>query len=395
MLYAFLSLMLLLGFVSGILLFGPRIVYVRSERLPRLTDGSPPAGEPAVSVVIPARNEEHRIPTLLESLNAQSHQAIEVIVVDDESTDGTVRVCERYGARIVPAGDRPSGWIGKTWACTVGASEATGTLILFLDADVELSPHAIARLCAAHADHGGAISVQPYHRTRRIYESFSALFNAQAVTAVGVRGDARGLFGPCILMDRNSYGQCGGHESVRNSILDDVDLGRACRASGVPVRNYLGGKAIRYRMYPEGPMSMVNGWTKNFLRGAGSTPTRVLMLQSLWIIGVVTAFAQTTISLTDSSVAVFTVEQAAVIYAIFAILVGLSVRSYGSFGFGVAVTFPLHLLFFGFIMLRALWMHFRGGTIEWRGRRVCPDEGGCTDPTPDRVEEPPVVESRS
>ena len=379
MLYLSLSLMLLIGLLSGIALFGGRIVHRASDRLPDVEDPGALAGGSSISVVIPARNEEQRISILLESLLAQDRAPEEIIVVDDESTDGTVAVCRRYGVRVIAAGDRPAGWVGKTWACSVGAARTHGELLLFLDADVELSVRAIGRLAAAHRAHGGAISVQPYHRTKRLYESFSALFNAQAVTAVGVGARARGLFGPCILIDRESYDRCGGHEAVRDSVLDDVDFGVACRAHNVPIRTYLGGRAIRYRMYPEGPRAMVNGWTKNFLRGAGATPTRVLLLQSLWIIGAVTAFAQTTISLTDSTLAVFTPDQAVLIYLTFAVLVGLSVRFYGSFGFGVALTFPLHLLFFGYIMLRALWVHARGGSVDWRGREVCPGRDGCRD----------------
>ncbi|TVR01523.1 MAG: hypothetical protein EA403_10350 [Spirochaetaceae bacterium] len=70
---------------------------------------------------------------------------------------------------------------------------------------------------------------------------------------------------------------------------------------------------------------------------------------------------------------------------VFAGLFGLSVRFYGSFGLAVAITFPLHLLFFGFIMLRALWIRFRGGRLDWRGREVCPggDTNGGAGTAPD------------
>ncbi|MFW6252719.1 MAG: glycosyltransferase [bacterium] len=378
-LYILLWLILLLGFLSGVLLYGGRLVHSKQDRLPPAPIPDSAAGPLSVSVVIPARNEEHRIPRLLESLQRQVHPCKEIIVVDDDSRDGTAAVCRGYGVTVLPAGTRPAGWMGKTWACSVGAAHSTGELLLFLDADVELSDRAIVRLHEAHRQEGGAVSVQPYHRTRRLYESFSALFNAQAATAVGVGKRARGLFGPCIMIDRGSYNRCGGHEAIRDSVLDDVDLGAACASRGVPLRTYLGGRAIRYRMYPEGFLAMVNGWTKNFLRGAGATPPRVLLLQSLWIIGAVTAFVQTAISLADSGVAVFPVEQAVPIYLVFALLIGLSARFFGNFGLAVALTFPLHLLFFGYVMLRALWIHARGGRVDWRGREVCPGRAGCRD----------------
>ena len=378
--------MLILGLVCALLLFGGRILHPRRDLLPRssapeaehLESGVVEGAGPAISVVIPARNEEHRISSLLESLMRQDRPPAEIIVVDDESTDDTAALCRRYGVTVIPTGDRPPGWVGKTWACSVGAKQATGELLLFLDADVDLSRHAVGRLISAHRESGGAVSVQPYHQTHKVYESFSALFNAQAATAVGIGRRARGLFGPCILIDRASYLRAGGHEAVRSSVLDDVDLGVACRARGVPIRTYLGGSAIRYRMYSEGFRGMVNGWTKNFLRGAGATPTRVLMVQSLWIIGAGTAFAQAALALAGSPAAGLSAQHALLTYLVFAALFGLSVRFYGSFGLAVAITFPLHLLFFGFIMLRALWIRFRGGRLDWRGREVSPG-GQATD----------------
>ena len=362
--------LLLSGFVAGLLMFGVRVVRRALEQLPPADAGGSTDPRRAVSIIIPARNEQARIPALLNSLKTQSFRPLEILVVDDESVDQTARVAHEYGARIVDTPPRPAGWVGKTWACHTGASAASGDLLLFLDADVEFDSTALERIVLAHRSSEGAVSVQPHHRTTRPYESLSALFNAQVVTAVGVGRSSRGLFGPCIMIERSAYDRCGGHESVRGSVLDDVDLGRRCLAHGVAIRNYLGGKSVRFRMYPSGAREMIDGWTKNFLLGADATPTRVLLLQSIWIIGAVTAAVQAGLALAQSPLALLGAWPAVLIYAAYAFVLAFSVRAYGSFGGGVALTFPVHLLFFGYIMARALWLRITGGSVQWRGRAV-------------------------
>ncbi len=375
-----LLLVLATGLGAGALIFGVRVVRRSTELLPPVILSTPASDtavphipslrKPAVSVIIPARNEEPRIATLLRSLSTQSVRPLEILVVDDESTDNTAGVAREHGARVLPTPPRPHGWVGKTWACHSGAAESAGELLLFLDADVELDATALERITAAREQAGGVVSVQPYHRTTRMYESFSALFNAQVVTAVGVGPASRGLFGPCILIEKGVYYQCGGHEAVRDSVLDDVDFGKSCLKNGTAIRNYLGGNSVSFRMYSGGPQEMLNGWTKNFLLGAGATPKGTLLLQSLWITGAVTAAVQAGLTLAGSSVALLGGWFAGAAYAAYAVLLALSVRTYGSFGIGVALTFPLHLLFFGSVMVRALWIRAAGGKVDWRGRTV-------------------------
>jgi 4,4'-diaponeurosporenoate glycosyltransferase len=391
MLALWLLVVLVIGFGAGTLIFGVRVVRKSTELLPPAESNTTGRGRssthsPTLSIIIPARNEATRIPTLLKSLAEQSLQPLEILVVDDESTDQTAQVARTHGARVLSTPPRPHNWVGKTWACHTGASESAGELLMFLDADVELDPTALERIVAARETDRGVVSVQPYHRTARVYESFSALFNAQVVTAVGVGSASLGLFGPCILFERQTYFRCGGHEAVRDSVLDDVDLGKCCLRTGTAVRNYLGGSAVSFRMYPNGPLEMHNGWTKNFLQGAGATPTRTLLLQSLWITGAVTAAVQAGLTLAGSSLALLGGWVAVTVYAAYAVLLALSVRTYGSFGVGVALTFPVHLIFFGSVMVRALWIRAGGGSVDWRGRTVQLHSRSTPKPAPAKPE---------
>jgi 4,4'-diaponeurosporenoate glycosyltransferase len=131
-------------------------------RAPRLP--SSPAGVPMgpVTVIIPARNEAKRIPSLLGALTDGLPATAQIIVVDDHSTDGTGEVAAGYPrVRVLSAPDLPAGWTGKTWACHTGARVARPGDLVFLDADIELRPEALARALAMRRQRGGLISVWP------------------------------------------------------------------------------------------------------------------------------------------------------------------------------------------------------------------------------------------
>ena len=145
-----------------------------------------PNSRAGISIVIPARNAETTIVQLLGSLE-RVHVA-EVIVVDDASTDATAALAAAHGAEVVRLdGDPPAGWTGKAHACHRGAAVATAPVLLFLDADVTMREGAIVGLLDAHAHHGGLISVQPYHRIERPYETLSAVCNVMAIMRSAIR----------------------------------------------------------------------------------------------------------------------------------------------------------------------------------------------------------------
>ena len=369
----FLVFLIAVGWVGGLLLFAVPVYRRGRSTLPSCAAGAPTPDRPVariVSVVIPARNEAQRIGALLASLAVQTLAAAEVIVVDDESSDATAAVAMAGGARVIAAGERADGWIGKSWACQVGADAAIGDTLLFLDADVTLAADAIERLVRAKEESGGVVSVQPYHRTVRLYERFSALFNAQVVASIGVGASARGLFGPCIMIAAATYTRCGGHASVRESIVDDIALGKRCLDAGIPIRTFLGGRAVRFRMYPEGPRQMLSGWTKNFLQGADATPRSILFAQSMWIVGAATVAVQSIFAIAGLRVGIVPLPVALTMYALYSALLAVTLPHYGRFGVAPALLFPLHLVFFVCVAAYALIVRIRGGSVNWRGRGV-------------------------
>ncbi|MEI6112358.1 MAG: glycosyltransferase family A protein, partial [Cyanobium sp. ELA712] len=141
-------------------------------RMPALAAGVV-RGHPSVAVLIPARNEEGTLPHLLRALEAQSFRPLEVIVIDDHSSDRTAAIATQaspqLAVRLVQPPPLPEGWCGKTWALHNGVAASRAELLVFLDADTEPAPDFLASLLACHQELGGLVSVQPYHRTERAY----------------------------------------------------------------------------------------------------------------------------------------------------------------------------------------------------------------------------------
>nr|HML45549.1 glycosyltransferase family A protein [Clostridia bacterium] len=165
-----------------------------------------PGGKGKVSVIIPARNEAHNLPHLLGSLQSQTFSPQEIIVVDDFSSDQTSEVAARYGVKVIQNTQLPDNWTGKNWALWNGFQQATGDILVFLDADVRLAPTALEQLLKAREKSGGAVSVVPSHHTERMYERLSLvayLLGVFAFTSPFEKKNAKkGLYGSCIVAAR-------------------------------------------------------------------------------------------------------------------------------------------------------------------------------------------------
>ena len=357
------------------ILLAPGFLILWRVRFCRRPTGAPGAwSPPSFSVIVPARNEAHRLPLLLESLRNQTLMPAEVLVVDDASTDGTAAVAAEAGCRVISPGDKPPGWLGKTWACWVGASNAAAPLLLFLDADTRLDPAGCERILQERQVQGGVITVQPWHHAPRWTEKLSSFFNVivmaaiNTFTAFGQRLTPGGCFGPCILCARNEYFRIDGHRAVRGSILEDLDLGRGFLDAGIPVRCRAGKGTINFRMYPEGIRELVDGWSKNMAGGARGAHPLVLLLIALWISGCASAafFAVWWILSGNTTAAI----EGAGFYLLYAGQLLWMYRRIGSFGPQSALLFPVHLAFFMFVFLRSLVLTFLVKRVSWKGRII-------------------------
>jgi 4,4'-diaponeurosporenoate glycosyltransferase len=334
----------------------------RVPRVPLLNDFVP---TPAVSIVIPARDEAHNLPTLLDGLARQTIAPTEVIVVDDDSHDATAVVAREHGATVVTSGTLPDGWTGKAWALSQGVRAAREEVVVLLDADVEPSEYLLARLGSVFARVGGLVSVQPYHRVRRWWERASAFFNLVAVMGVGLaspgaprRNTTIAAFGPVLVCRRDAFLEHVSHPSVRAAVLDDVALARRVADAGEPITLYGGRGVVDFHMYDR-PRELIEGWTKNMAAGAGSTPLYRLAL----IVGWLTACLV-------SGWGVLALTWVAVgIYAAFAVQLFAMLRQLGRFGPICAALYPILAVLFVAIFARSVLLTIRGAA-RWKGRTV-------------------------
>lgn len=351
----------------------------------RQPGGGAPAGERSrarhdglaaadVTVVIPARNEAHSLPRLLESLRAQTSPPRRIVVVDDASEDGTGATARSFpGVTVIDGAPLPPGWTGKTWACHQGVQAADTERIVFLDADVVLAPDGLAAVVDELDRRGGLVSVQPFHRTERPYEQLSAVFNVVAMMGVGAAspgrdGRAAAAFGPCLACRRADYDAVGGHAAVRGEIVEDVALASRFAGAGLPVHALGGGDRLAFRMYPDGVRQLVEGWSKNFASGAGATSRLRLALVVLWVVALLSAVRMLvdgllgagpgTVALGGSLTAASVVQQRVML------------RQVGTFGWPSAVGYPLMLGVFLAVFARSLWLTAVRREVVWRGRAI-------------------------
>jgi cellulose synthase/poly-beta-1,6-N-acetylglucosamine synthase-like glycosyltransferase len=221
---------------------------VRTRRALIDLGGAPPPGPfPALTVVVPCRDEARGVDAAVRSLLAQDLPDLQVVAVDDRSTDGTGELLDRLAARdarleVIHVAALPPGWLGKNHACAAGARRARGGWILFTDGDVVFAPGALRRaLGAATARRLGHLAVAPTFVAPGFAErAFVTAFAALLAPALRLwelpRAGTRAFFGVGAfnLVRRDAYEAAGGHARIPLEVVDDVKLGLLLRRSGVP-----------------------------------------------------------------------------------------------------------------------------------------------------------------
>ena len=348
------------------------ILYRYATRRPQLRDYPPATAGPLVSVIIPARNEARNIEQCVRSIRAATYSSIEVIVVDDRSTDGTGDVVERLGVRLVRGAELPAGWFGKQWALVQGYRVARGALLLFADADTKHEPELIARAVGAlTAERVDLFSVIPRQEMATFWER---LIQPHVFVALGARvGDLRRVNrtrtewnaianGQFLLVTRESYEAVGTHEAVKHSVADDLMLAQTYVRHGRDIFLALAVEYMQTRMYGS-LREILEGWTKNLALGAPLMAPPVPWIRALfpyvmWMpallwVGPPIAWAA------------FGWDFAA-IATLASLLTWTGIYAGERAPLRYALLYPLGAAMVAFIMVRSAW---RGGSkVEWRGR---------------------------
>ena len=233
--------------------------------------GETAAKELAVSVIVPARNEEACLAACLESLAAQTGVAFEIIVVDDHSTDRTRAIAASFpGVRVIEAPPLTEGWTGKNNAVTAGTRVASGEWLLFTDADTVHLPGSLARALAEAQENGVEMLS---HSPEQIAVTFWEMAILPVVFAELARqyppakvsdpnSSIAAANGQYILIRRATYDAVGGYTRIAADLLEDVGLARAVKSSGRGIRFRYAADAVRTRMY-RNFAQLREGWTKN------------------------------------------------------------------------------------------------------------------------------------
>ena len=261
----------------------PWVAVLRSMRSRSVEEFSPDVGDapPVVSVIIPARNERRNIERCARSVLSSRYPALEVIVVDDHSTDGTgdaAREIARTDSRlrVVNAPPLPPDWFGKQWACATGAAEARGELLLFTDADTRHSEELLPRVMnAMRATGADLFSIAGHQETHSFWErviqpQIFALLSMRYGGTEHVNAAKRAADvianGQYILCRKEAYVALNGHESVRDRVAEDLALAQEFFRSGRRVVLMLATKLFSTHMYAS-LGEIIGGWRKNIYAG--------------------------------------------------------------------------------------------------------------------------------
>jgi chlorobactene glucosyltransferase len=363
------------------------LVLSRSRtRRPQLADYPPhpsgPAGSPGpvVSVIVPARDEAANIEPCVRSILAASYAPLELIVVDDRSSDGTAEIVERLAAapeaagrmRLVRGAELPAGWFGKQWALVQGYRAARGELLLFADADTRHHPELVGRAVRAlGTEHAALVSVVSRQEMATFWERLilpqiffalaSRVGDLQRVNRTRVAWDAIAN-GQFILTTRAAYDAVGTHETVRQSVVEDMALAQAYVRHHLDIFLTHGEQYMSTRMYRD-LAGIVAGWTKNLATGVPlAFPPNGLVRRVVPYVMWLPALAWI---LPPVLWALFGWPWAAVATVI-SLAIWLVAYRVAEAPLGYALLYPLGAAMVAYIMIRSAW---RGGTIEWRGRR--------------------------
>jgi len=340
--------------------------------LPKVSMASDSAGQATkVSVLVPARDEAGKVGHCLASIRQQVGVGhLEVLVLDDRSSDGTDQVVRQHldderVTLLVAEGEPPEGWLGKTWACHQLARAASGDVLLFVDADVTLKVDAVARVVEL-LNTGEVDAVSPYPRQvaltmaeRIVQPLLQWSWATMLPLGVAERSDNPALVaanGQLLAITREAYDECGGHEAVRDRVLDDIALFQRLKAVGRRAVLADGTDVAECRMYDDWP-SLRDGYSKSLWAATGSPRAALALAAVLTAVYVVPPLA----AVTRGS------RVGALGYAAAVAGRALVAKRTGGRVWPDALMHPASVLAFDYLTARS-WVGRRRGTLTWKSR---------------------------
>lgn len=350
---------------------------------PRLEHAGTPRALPAVSLLVPARDEAENLRTTLPALLRLEYPVLEILVLDDDSADDTAAVVAAYRRGV---GDRlrllrgrplPEGWLGKNWACDQLAEAAAGDVLVFCDADVTARPEALSRTLAAMQRSGaGVLTALPRQRTGSWVESAVVPLATQLPVltllplplVARVRAPSLSMAnGQWLAFTRDAYRASGGHAAVRGQVVEDVMLGRRAKAAGQRLLPVVSTSLLEVRMY-RGAAALRAGFGKNLFALVGGRPLPFLTALLVFLLTAVYPWAGAAWGAPG---------------ALLPLALLLAVRGCGTVlfrhGLRSILLHPLGSILLVIIALES-YAGARRGALRWKGREI----GGGRPPSPGR-----------
>jgi len=364
---------LLLATLTSVILAAACIDFVAGHRrLRSLKDVTPARTGPPLSIIAAARNEARQIEAAVTSLLRLDYPALEIIIVNDRSTDETGAILERLARQhsrlqVKHVSELPEGWMGKNHALAAGAAQASGPLLLFTDADVVFEPttlrRAVGLMEGEGLDHLAAIPDirVPGVALRAFVAAFGVFFSlyARPWKARDARSRHHIGVGAFNLIRAEVYRAIGTHRAIAMRPDDDIKLGKLVKRRGFCQDVVYGRDFITVEWY-SALGELVDGLMKNAFAGvnysllavAGSTAG--LVLTSVWPFLALFATRGAARALNGVSVLLL-------------VLIFRTSARYSGARLGYVLAFPASALLFAYIIWRSALLAVIRGSVTWRG----------------------------
>ena len=370
----YVALTILLGVIAAAWLAGGLEIAFGVRKIPSLNDAEPLRDEecPSVSVIFAARDEAEKLPGALETMLALDYPRLEVVAVDDRSTDETeeiLRAAEARDARVkrVRVEDLPEGWLGKPHALEAGYERSSGEWLVFTDADVHFEPDLLRRAVATAKrekwEHmpllGRAKMFSAGEKIGMTFFGLSFLVGIRPWKASQTDSRVYVGVGAFQLIRRAAYETSGTHRRLAMEVIDDVKLGKIVKEAGLRsgVARAENGVSVHWHA---GILNMVRGTEKNFFAASGFSVGRTVFHIAGLLSMCVLPWA-----------AVWWVHGWARVFAAGAVGLGVALQGGVAVEFGVsplwALTQPLGAILFSVMLGRSMVVTLRQGGIRWRG----------------------------
>lgn len=342
---------------------------------------------PAVTVIVPGRNEGHILEKTLGSLCALDYPRVRVVFVDDQSTDNTPEVCARLLAKhahltVIRNTEGPrDGWVGKTWAVHQAEKHMQeGAYLLFTDSDLEFHPQCLKHMVrlALHrrTDITSLLPAMYCVTLGELLGLFSTMVLINARLSLYVCNNPkipRALVaGGFLLVKRESYHKLGGHAAVRGQVVEDVAFGTRAKAMGLRVFTALTHDLYRARMY-EGWGDTYRGLKKNAYAGANyRLGFGVFIVGFLFFVGVmpvVYAGVGVGLSIAAPTGMHLALASMGLLALVLEVIPGVRTARYVGFPGWAILTLPLSFAFYLAVFVGSVFDYYRGGNT-WAGRKM-------------------------